>query len=1134
MSLFAVFVGELVDALAPLRLAATDEGIRARLLEMLGTSVAAVDAAGLLPAMVDLAATIDDVEATLASWDTLANLRDRLTAARHLLDAIRAIRSGVAPGSFLPQLGREMLELLAARHLRLRSPLLYQAAVLLGVLRPVVLPDVYENGVRLRRFAVIERLSSTRLHGLLTDPVGALREDLGPAPLTTRAKADATADLVIERAGGFLSALGMPWRYGVGPDDETWFGSDAASVRHVLMVLAPHDLVSDAGGYGTVGACFSLSPADEADFGVVVTPLGLLDAARTVGDWDVTARMTGNVQAFAFGGGRGFDLVADTGTASVNVGFTARRAPSGVPFILGAARGTRLEFDRVSFDGSAMLSTTRRELKLGCSVERVVFVATSDGGDGFLRHVLGDGELRAMFDFGVMYSSGWGLSFEGGVGLQTRIPCRVTLGPITMDGIVVVLESAPEVVRVVVSCGVQVRLGAVLLGLEGVGSQLLVALPAEAPARDFHVDFDVRPPDGAAISIENAIVRGSGYLRCVGPRYLGGLSLEALGVSLSAFGLLDTDVPGAGYSLAAVIAAGFRPVPLPLGFTLEGVGGLIGIHRRVDTEALRGAVRTAAGMAELFFPADPMAQAERLTTELGRYFPAAEGRHVFGPAVKFGWGNPTVVRGTVAVLLELPAPARVVVLGTMTAKLPTEEQAIVDLTMDVVGEVDVGQKRAAVDASLRSSTIAGFPITGDLAARLCWGNPRSFALAIGGFHSQFRPPAEFPTLRRVRIELGSGDDPRLDAEGFLALTSNTLQMGARIDLYASAGPLNITGGLGFETLVQFSPFGLAVDVWAGVKLRRGTTTLAGVSFEGHLQGPKPWRIDGKACLSLWFVELCVPIHVTFGSGAPVAVPDRAIWPALRAAVEAPAAWAAEVPGGLTAAIVAGPEEGAGVAGPARRVDPCATLSMTQQVVPLARRITAYAQGRPTGIDRFEVTEVRVGGQAVPAAAVTPVKDWFAPAQFEAMSEADKLSRPGFEEMMAGVAVGAATVRAGTPLTRVLDYDTVVIAGGQRQTAERYRPTRALQLAGTALSATAQAPRGRGGSEAYAPPPGAAPVVTLTEATYVIATTDALTARWDLTEAASRSEAELALRAHLAAHPGDATRLQVVPSYEVAA
>jgi hypothetical protein len=257
-----------------------------------------------------------------------------------------------------------------------------------------------------------------------------------------------------------------------------------------------------------------------------------------------------------------------------------------------------------------------------------------------------------------------------------------------------------------------------------------------------------------------------------------------------------------------------------------------------------------------------------------------------------------MVRGELAVLLELPAPVRVVVLGTVSAKLPTEEQAIVDLNVDVVGEVDFAQKRVAIDASLRNSTIAGFPITGDMAFRMAWGSPPSFALAIGGFHSQFPTPPGFPELRRIQIPLGAGDDPRLDAQGFLALTSNTAQIGARIDLYASAGPLNIKGGLGFETLLTFSPFQLQVDVWAGVALRRGSSTLASIHFDGHLSGPKPWRLDGKACLSLWFVDLCVPIHVSFGGGQAVALPSRQIWPALHDALATPAAWASAVPPGL--------------------------------------------------------------------------------------------------------------------------------------------------------------------------------------------------------------------------------------------
>ena len=139
-----------------------------------------------------------------------------------------------------------------------------------------------------------------------------------------------------------------------------------------------------------------------------------------------------------------------------------------------------------------------------------------------------------------------------------------------------------------------------------------------------------------------------------------------------------------------------------------------------------------------------------------------------------------MIRGELAVLLELPAPARVVLLGTVSAKLPTVDHAIVDLNVDVLGEVDFAQKRVAIDASLRNSTIAGFPITGDMAFRMAWGSPPSFALAIGGFHSQFPKPPGFPELRRVQIPLGAGDDPRLDAQGFLALTSNTASMRAMV------------------------------------------------------------------------------------------------------------------------------------------------------------------------------------------------------------------------------------------------------------------------------------------------------------------------------------------------------------------
>ena len=768
------------------------------------------------------------------------------------------------------------------------------------------------------------------------------------------------------------------------------------------------------------------------------------------------------------------------------------------------------------------------DLGLEAWAEDTRFAIDTSALSGVLRQVLGERRWEAGGSIGVGWSRQRGLYFRGGA-LSLRVPACVAVGPVSLEGIDVTVDAA-DGLRMSAGAAGRIEIGPVTVAWEGLGAHVVVRPPGATQPRTA-LEVGLETPSSLALALKTSVVRGGGLLAIDGPaqRYRGALALDAMDLSLSALGALES-VDDA-YSLVVAISAEFSPIQLGLGFTLDGVGGLICIHRRIDTDALRAALRTPAGMGDIFFPADPIAQAARLTTDLATYFPAEEGRYVFGPAVKFGWGTPTMVRGELAVLLELPAPARVVVLGTVSAKLPSVDHAIIDLNLDVVGEVDFAQKRVAIDASLRESSIAGFPITGDMAFRMSWGSPPSFLLSIGGFHSEFPVPPGFPELRRIQIPLGSGDNPRLDAQGFLALTSNTAQIGASIDLYAAAGPLNIKGNLGFETLLTFSPFHLEVDVWAGVALRRGESTLASIHFDGHLSGPNPWRVDGKACLSCWLFDLCVPIHFSFGPDQAVVLPTREIWPALQESLATPEAWANVMPVGLAAAVTAPPLGEPAVT----RVDPCATLTVTQKVVPLDRQITAFAQGRPEGTDRFEITRVVLGATTVPTVQLAPVKEWFAPAQFEEMSEPDKLSRPGFEQMVGGVSVGAKTIRAGAPLVRALDYDTVVVVNGQpQQEAPRYRPTFVQQIEGTLSSAAARPPLQVTGPAAFAPRAGTAPRLQLVNETFVIASTDDLTARWDVSAAGTRGQAELALRAYLAAHPGEAGKLQVVPAFEVAA
>jgi hypothetical protein len=58
-----------------------------------------------------------------------------------------------------------------------------------------------------------------------------------------------------------------------------------------------------------------------------------------------------------------------------------------------------------------------------------------------------------------------------------------------------------------------------------------------------------------------------------------------------------------GFALLILVTAEFTPIQLGYGFVLIGVGGLLGLNRSLDTEALRLGVRTG-GVNSVLFPPD--------------------------------------------------------------------------------------------------------------------------------------------------------------------------------------------------------------------------------------------------------------------------------------------------------------------------------------------------------------------------------------------------------------------------------------------------------------------------------------------------------------------------------------------------
>jgi hypothetical protein len=533
------------------------------------------------------------------------------------------------------------------------------------------------------------------------------------------------------------------------------------------------------------------------------------------------------------------------------------------------------------------------------------------------------------------------------------------------------------------------------------------AAPSVTPAASatgnlgsFDLAMGFRPPSGVGLAISAGAVTGGGYLFFDPDRgeYAGAAELSAGMLSLKAIGLLTTRLPDGrpGFSLLLVVTADFPPIQLGFGFTLLGVGGLLGVHRTVALDALRAGVRTRA-LDAVLFPKGPVANAPQLIGALRTLFPPAEGRFTFGPMVRLGWGPNQLLEFQVALILELPSPLRLVVLGRIQAVLPAKRAAIVQLRLDVLGILDFDRGEVSVDATLIDSRLAAFTLSGDMALRAGWKATTGFALAVGGFHPRFTPPPGFPALQRLAISLAAGDNPRIRLEAYLAITSNSVQFGARLDLYVAAGPFSAAAYAALDALVQFAPFHFLVTLSMGIDIAWGGTPILHAQLEANLEGPAPWHVYGYVEFGILFLKARLGVDLTVG-GAAAEEPARIdLTAVLREAFGADDAWSAALP----PAARAGATLRALPAADGLVVHPLGRFTVRQRALPLATTISCYGAAVPTPgtATRFELVGVAVGGAQLDHP--PGVSDEFAAAQYADLTDDERLSRPAFEAMPSG-------------------------------------------------------------------------------------------------------------------------------------
>jgi hypothetical protein len=746
----------------------------------------------------------------------------------------------------------------------------------------------------------------------------------------------------------------------------------------------------------------------------------------------------------------------------------------------------------------------------GPDVEFIIELAADDAalvidfgeGDSFLQKVLGGASQTVGLSLALTWSSKRGLRLSGQTKLLVTIPIHESIGGvIDFDSITISFgaSTAPPGVGLGVSVTGGLNIGPVAANVDRVGVQTNLAFvtAGQSPGNLGGVDLTwaFLPPKGLGLAVDAGPVSGGGYI-FFDPdagRYAGILQLTLPMIAITAIGLLDTKLPGGkkGFSFLIILTCNFPPIQLGFGFVLTGLGGLAGINRTIVVQALQDGVHSGS-VDHILFPDDPVAHAAQLISDLEAIFPPVEGQYVFGPMAELGWGEPEpILIGELGILLTLPNPIVIVLLGKLELALPEPGSPIVDIKMEIAGSLDLTNKLLAIDTTIRDSRILCWSLSGDSALRLAFGDQPNFVFAIGGFNSQFQPPPNFPSLQRMTLALSTGDNPRLTLDCYMAVTSNTFQVGALASVYAKLGDFKASGDLGFDALFHFQPFTFLVDLEADVSVTGPLGFSALLHLDGHLSGPDPMHCWGTVvihCLGTHHVAVDIP----FGQPAveaPVTPPNP--WVPLKAGIERTGNWSASFPaGGEPTTSLAQSQGAASLA----LVDPLGGLTLRQKAVPLDRTIDKFGEASLPAPQRFAIASVSVGTLALHASSITPVTGQFAAAQFEQMSDADQLSRPSFEPMNAGVAIDAAALAFGPCQGRDYQYQTQVvdapIPGSSTPPSSRrqgkYPLTVAAQMAAHLSGPAAKAPSRNTGLGKYSQSPSQPPAAKMYRARYVIA------------------------------------------------
>jgi hypothetical protein len=266
---------------------------------------------------------------------------------------------------------------------------------------------------------------------------------------------------------------------------------------------------------------------------------------------------------------------------------------------------------------------------------------------------------------------------------------------------------------------------------------------------------------------------------------------------------------------------------------------------------------------------------------------------------------------------------------------------------------------------------------------------------------------------------------------YFAVTSNSAQIGAHAELFFGFDEFSVEGHIGYDALIQFSPFNFIIEVSAPVALKAFGVGVFSISLRFSLGGPNPFRARGTGSLSLFLFDISADFDITWGEERNTTLPPIEVMPILKVEFEKLENWRALLPASNNLLVSL------------RKLDtgadtlvlhPVGVLKISQKAIPLDLPIDKVGNQKTSDAKRVSVKVISAG-----LGKKADTTELFAIAQFQNMDDASKLSRPAYEPQHGGLelSVQGQQLASSKMVKRVIRYEEIIIDSNFKRFVNRF-------------------------------------------------------------------------------------------------